>query len=228
MIKLFRKVRRQLVSEHKLTKYILYALGEIILVVIGILLALQINTWNEQRKMRISEAEFIEGVKHDLIQDREFIKKVIAYNQPKIDAYEYLNKWSTTGMKESREIADSVYRDYLYGQRTFYPISGTFESAVAGNQLNTFQDKKVTRAIIKLYNSTYARLLDNAINVDKRWDYISKKYSYERRTGNFKDPDIDYFITLIDEISYHAIQLQWYKNTLELAVVEIDGILENQ
>ncbi len=55
MIKFFRKIRKQLLSENKFSKYFLYAIGEIILVVIGILIALQINTWNEGRKDRLKE-----------------------------------------------------------------------------------------------------------------------------------------------------------------------------
>lgn len=50
MIKFFRKIRQNLVSEGKAVNYLKYAIGEIILVVIGILIALQINNWNEERK----------------------------------------------------------------------------------------------------------------------------------------------------------------------------------
>ena len=50
MIKFFRKIRQGLVSQNKFNKYLIYAIGEIILVVIGILIALQINNWNEERK----------------------------------------------------------------------------------------------------------------------------------------------------------------------------------
>ena len=50
MIKFFRKIRQRLVIENRFSKYVLYAIGEIILVVIGILIALQINNWNEERK----------------------------------------------------------------------------------------------------------------------------------------------------------------------------------
>ena len=50
MIKFFRKIRQNLLIENKTGKYLKYAIGEIILVVIGILIALQINNWNEQRK----------------------------------------------------------------------------------------------------------------------------------------------------------------------------------
>jgi len=52
MIKFFQKIRQNLLSEGKTGKYLKYALGEIILVVIGILIALQINNWNENRKNR--------------------------------------------------------------------------------------------------------------------------------------------------------------------------------
>lgn len=50
MIKFFRHIRKRLLSENKFSKYLLYAVGEIVLVVIGILIALGINDWNENRK----------------------------------------------------------------------------------------------------------------------------------------------------------------------------------
>ena len=50
MIKFFRKIRQRLLTENRLGKYLLYAIGEILLVVIGILIALSINNWNEERK----------------------------------------------------------------------------------------------------------------------------------------------------------------------------------
>ena len=55
MIKFFRHIRKKLLSENKFSKYLLYAIGEIILVVIGILIALQINYWNDERKNRAYE-----------------------------------------------------------------------------------------------------------------------------------------------------------------------------
>ncbi len=50
MINFFRKIRKQLLTENKFSKYLLYAIGEIALVMIGILLALQVNDWNENKK----------------------------------------------------------------------------------------------------------------------------------------------------------------------------------
>jgi histidyl-tRNA synthetase len=59
MIKFFRHIRKKLLSENKFSKYLIYAIGEIILVVIGILIALQINNWNEGRKERAQEQELL-------------------------------------------------------------------------------------------------------------------------------------------------------------------------
>ncbi|MCE2613171.1 DUF6090 family protein [Flavobacteriaceae bacterium D16] len=69
MIKFFRRIRQQLLSENKFSKYLLYAIGEIILVVIGILLALQINNWNEEKKERVQEQKYLIEIKRNLESD---------------------------------------------------------------------------------------------------------------------------------------------------------------
>ena len=67
MIKFFRNLRKSLLSENKFSKYLLYAIGEIILVVIGILIALQINNSNELKKQRTKEVQFLKNLRSDLI-----------------------------------------------------------------------------------------------------------------------------------------------------------------
>ena len=59
MIKFFRKIRQKTLSEGKTGKYLKYAFGEIIIVVVGILIALQINNWNEHRKIKNAEIEIL-------------------------------------------------------------------------------------------------------------------------------------------------------------------------
>jgi len=69
MLKFFRKIRQNLLSENKFSKYLIYAIGEIILVVIGILIALQINNWNENRKARLTEVTKLNKLLEDLKLD---------------------------------------------------------------------------------------------------------------------------------------------------------------
>ena len=75
MISFFRKIRQHLLSKNRFSKYLLYALGEIILVVIGILIALQINTWNEQRKENAKLKVILTAVYKDLEADSLAIHK---------------------------------------------------------------------------------------------------------------------------------------------------------
>ena len=67
--------------ENKTGKYLKYAIGEIVLVVIGILIALQINNWNEQRKARISERALYRRILNDLEADEKRIINHIDYYQ---------------------------------------------------------------------------------------------------------------------------------------------------
>ena len=67
MIKFFRKIRYDLIGENKTGKYLKYAIGEIVLVVIGILIALSINNWNENRK----RDEIRKNYYHQLVIDLE-------------------------------------------------------------------------------------------------------------------------------------------------------------
>lgn len=66
MIKFFRKIRQSLINQGKTSKYFKYALGEIVLVVIGILIALQINNWNEQRNNKVKLESYILTYKYEL------------------------------------------------------------------------------------------------------------------------------------------------------------------
>ena len=66
MIKFFRKIRQRLLTENKFSKYLIYAIGEIVLVVIGILIALQINNWNESRKLENDKLKLMLNLKKEL------------------------------------------------------------------------------------------------------------------------------------------------------------------
>lgn len=89
MISVFRKIRQKLLSQNQLTRYLAYALGEILLVTVGILIALQVNTWNENRNNQKKEA----GILKDL--NKEF-----QLNKSSIDASIQHHRIILTGNKE--------------------------------------------------------------------------------------------------------------------------------
>ena len=78
MIKFFRKIRQKLLTENRTGQYLKYAIGEIVLVVIGILIALQINNWNEKSKLKGEEIKLLKEMKSALISDKEDIISCIS------------------------------------------------------------------------------------------------------------------------------------------------------
>lgn len=74
MIKFFRKIRYDLMEKNKTGKYIKYAIGEILLVVIGILIALQINNWNEERKFKLNDFQLCKELLNEAIADSVFFE----------------------------------------------------------------------------------------------------------------------------------------------------------
>ncbi len=80
MIKFFRKIRQNLLTENKFSKYLLYAIGEIVLVVIGILIALSINNKNQQRINEEKITSILKEIQNDLLQDIEFSKTIFDYH----------------------------------------------------------------------------------------------------------------------------------------------------
>jgi len=111
MIKFFRSIRQNLLNEGKTAKYLKYAIGEIALVMIGILLALQVNNWNEKRKSILREKIYIQSIYKDLKSD---IKKINSCSETLSKQYIIgIEVLKALEQKESRPIDSSKIATYL-------------------------------------------------------------------------------------------------------------------
>jgi|TARA_B110001452_G_scaffold57501_1_gene44607 hypothetical protein len=106
MINFFKKARKNLLSKNKFSSYIIYAIGEIILVVVGILIALQINNWNEISKDRLHEIELVNLLITDLndrklenVNDRNSGLRFVDYFKDALDYWDDNNDIDTTNLK---------------------------------------------------------------------------------------------------------------------------------
>jgi len=90
MIKFFSQIRFKLMSQNQTSRYIKYAVGEIILVVIGILIALQINNWNEDRKTRLQEVKLVSQLLEDAKNDSIFYQSRLLLFNSQINTYQLL------------------------------------------------------------------------------------------------------------------------------------------
>lgn len=89
MIQFFRKIRKELLTENKISKYLFYAIGEIVLVVIGILIALQINNWNNNRIKKNAENQYYQNIKRQITEDKQEIIGNINYNNVDLNKLKY-------------------------------------------------------------------------------------------------------------------------------------------
>jgi len=98
MIKFFRNIRQQMLRENKLSKYLLYAIGEIVLVVIGILIALSINNWNENRKLQQEELNLLLEVKTNLEVTVNNFEKDTVFNFNTIQEFRKIEEYIDKGL----------------------------------------------------------------------------------------------------------------------------------
>ncbi len=173
MIKFFRRVRYDLMEKNKTGKYFKYAIGEIILVVIGILIALQINNWNENKKAKTIEVYVLKEVLSNLNEDAIILNDII--NQRK------KAKLSVTKMMSylEKEIIgkDTLEKDitnFLTFER-YFPINNAYEILkskglqLSNNILTTkisryydYEQKKMNRSIIDIENAILNVLEDTS------------------------------------------------------------------
>lgn len=137
--------------ENRTGKYFKYAIGEIVLVVIGILIALQINNWNEQRKEKIVEENFFENVLVDLEKDKENLKYYHKFYSKRI---EYLDTLLTYVRNPNKKMG--IEKFGMYVEPLFYasdPTNNatTFESAKTSGTFNNFKEKDLLKELSQYY-----------------------------------------------------------------------------
>lgn len=165
MIKFFRHIRQSLIMENKTGRYFKYAIGEIILVVIGILIALQINTWNESRKERILEIEILKDIKKSLNGD------IINQLNPNIETIQEDLKnikeieMALKNKEPYNEALNKKYRSLMFSKAFKYEI--TAYKNLENEGLQIIKDPDIKNAIVRLYNMNYPEaqnFIDNFSN----------------------------------------------------------------
>lgn len=142
MIKFFRSLRRKLLSEGKTANYLKYAVGEIILVVIGILIALQINNDNEQRKLRKKELHYLENIRFDLqINIAEMDRYVESRNGCIAAANRIIGYFEGTPLTDVPAFnADAIS---IYNWKRFYPNDNTFQELLNSGNLGIISNDTI-------------------------------------------------------------------------------------
>jgi len=155
MIKFFRKIRENMLTENKFSKYLLYALGEIVLVVIGILIALQINNWNEFNKERESEKIILNEIRDNLKFDLEDFESNIANLQNKAISATSILKI----LENNSPYTDSIGY-FFYYLKTYPHFSNKSNgyNLLQSKGLGIIQNDSIRKKITDLYEDRYQYL----------------------------------------------------------------------
>ena len=152
MLKFFRNIRKQLAAENKVAKYLRYAIGEIVLVVIGILIALQINNWNEHSKQMEREKEYYFRLLEDAVQDKEQTNNLIELSKARLkasnQAARLLLKDKTSKVEIGIQLALAIKAIYF----NFQPNNSAFEDLKSGANLNIISDKSIINSLNHYFN----------------------------------------------------------------------------
>jgi hypothetical protein len=154
MIKLFRKIRQKLIEQSKVRNYFLYAIGEIFLVVIGILIALQINIWNENRKDRLLEKNYLLGIAENLDSDIKELELLIVDDSLLLDGYTNLVRAFSDKSYRSNPNAliGTIFRIQLVN--SFEGNSIVFEDLKSAGRTNLIRFDSLRYYLLSYYNQS--------------------------------------------------------------------------
>lgn len=235
MIKFFRRIRQGLLAEGKTGKYFKYAIGEIILVVIGILIALGINNWNENRKTEIKLHQFLISLKSDLRSDLNEIEIVMDDQINRSNLMSEAIELSNNPSVEEIVSKDSTEYYVLGRNFTFFPTVGSYNTAVSAGLIDNLSDEKLKRSILKLYEHLYTRLDHNGVVLDERtsqldWearqyiDYSQKSFAFEKRA--LLDKDFTSQLSYVYKfVGIYLVRCDDTKSGIEEVLVNIDEYL---
>ncbi len=160
MINFFRKIRHNLVEQNKTGKYLKYGIGEIVLVVIGILIALQINNWNEGRKSEALEKSVLTDLRNELNANISQLEYEIDQREGVLSAGRLLLEHSGPDATWELKINfDSILFKVVVSGWKFFPETGVITDILSSGKLNIIQNDSL-RYMISSLPSEMAQMND--------------------------------------------------------------------
>lgn len=178
MIKFFRHIRKQLLGEGKTGKYFKYAIGEILLVMIGILLALQVNNWNENKKSLERETIYLQGLKEDFIISQKALDRVIKKSDRVEETIAYLiDIIKQNPSKVKAENMDSLLLSSS-GYTIFMSSEGVINDIIGSGQLGLIKNVYIRKEIASW--EANLKMIRARETLGKEWveNYKTQYYQY--------------------------------------------------
>ena len=171
MLKFFRAILQKLLSDNTFNKYFLYAIGEIILVVIGILIALSINNWNEQRKRNSQEQELLAGLEVEFTINFNRLEKVLQLHQNSIDSANEIMTYFNTDISNVPEAKFDSLQFHIQNVWTFNPRKGLLNSVITSGQINLISNVELKNQL-----ASYEDMVDDTEEEVREISILGQKF----------------------------------------------------
>lgn len=247
MIKLFRKIRQQLLTENKFSKYILYAIGEIILVVIGILIALQINNWNENEKSKKLEQVVLKNLAQENKANQTSLQQLIQTVSNCYEAnYALMGLFTKDDAFLSTQNIDSLLFNSLEFDR-FSPSENVLQELLSSGKLDIIESDALKNSLFdwtRVLKIAEERYLDcNRKLVSDLTPYLTQNYVFKDLDQygnlNWKEPskfkkdkfavfDDLVYENLIDDFMYRIDRYLIQLKELETIIKKVESQTNEQ
>lgn len=184
MIKFFRKIRHGLMNENKMGKYFKYAIGEILLVVIGILIALGVNNWNEKRKEKNKEVVYLNRLMSNLSYDVSLYKQIMQRDSLLLESMTNLEDGLTSNVLLDKENITELVTGYRFTSN-----KTTIDNLISSGQIEVLRSHYLVEKIFMYYRTVE--------NIDNGTDEAISNYNRNTfgpliiNSGYFKNSEID-------------------------------------
>lgn len=215
MISLFRKIRQQLLSQNRVTRYLAYAVGEILLVVIGILIALQVNNWNESRKFEAESNKLTQDINAEFQDNRIVLKERIADLEVATDHVRRVLSLMNAEHEEIQkaEPAGILSKSLKYGN--YNPANSSINELISSGKLNLVRNPALKKNLFK-----WLQLLEDADEDFKNQDmqatmlvipYLYKHVSMQN-LNTYNNLEVDKKSELFNEDYYEVFHDLEFEN----------------
>lgn len=201
MFNFFRRLRKNLLTQGKIARYFKYAVGEILLVVIGILIALQINTWNEQRKNHQREIKLLSELKTNLLINIKNLESDIESQIKSAAIIDYL----LDHLENRRPYNDSL--PYFFAEVDYAPdvvLSASAFETLKSTGLELIQTDSLRSATINLFEVDYPTLMQETRRLeDQLWPaVVVPMYQKHFRRNDQQYAYVNDYKALLEDIEF--------------------------
>ncbi|GLU44853.1 DUF6090 family protein [Allomuricauda sp. NBRC 101325] len=231
MIKFFRKIRKGLLAEGKTGKYLKYAIGEIVLVVIGILIALQINDWNENRKNNLLEQQLLKALLIEFKTNLDNLDTVIAYNDSNIKNSVSLGQYTGPSLPQfdEKELSQLMVGIFKIEAR-FTPSQGTVIEIINSGKLSVLSDANLRKSLSDWQSTLEGVKRQEDYVVERRdlgHEFFLTKGNFRRHLNIINDPLLDAKPSRFKNNDFKFLENEEFESQLYLFIVASENLKQS-